>query len=259
MLRASLLLVLVCRGFSQTREPLEVFVLRSDPETIYRGLRTKSPVPVADCKLLDLWECHPGNGTRIQDISLRWVNLDKDPELEAILISEAPDEWSYVAAIFDRGQGWHLVGTFMCHRQCRVNTFANVYKLTDDSPPLLFLHRDLGGSDGYHLALEGFHLRAGRLWPVIEFTQQAEAILGGESISSRDRVYAKEKYLVIHHREIRTAKDGWKESCSVKQWNAKMFRFEEAPERLPVFCDTKTGRPIPAKSWLTALPTWPDN
>lgn len=125
MLRASLLLVLLCRGFSQTREPLEVFVLRSDPETIYRGLRTKSPVPVADCKLLDLWECHPGNGTRIQDISLRWVNLDKDPELEAILISEAPDEWSYVAAIFDRGQGWRLVGTL-----CVIVNVASIPSLT---------------------------------------------------------------------------------------------------------------------------------
>lgn len=252
-----LLLIVSSHVLPQTRQPEPSFAIQSDPETIYRGLRTKSPIPLADCKLLDLWECQPGNPERIADISLRWVNLDEDPELEAILVSAAPAEWTYVTAIFDRVKNWRLVGSSFCHRNCRANTFVSVHKLTDDSPALLFLNRDLGGSGGYHLALEGYQLRAGRLWPVVEFTQQAEAETTVLLFAANDVVYAKEKSLVLHHREYRVETKAWKETCTVKRWDAKAFRFVEAPGQQPHFCDAKTGRPIKNRSWLTSLPASP--
>lgn len=54
----------------------------NDPDQLAQNLRLKKPLPAADCNALDLWECHSDEPTRITDISVRWVQLDEDPELE---------------------------------------------------------------------------------------------------------------------------------------------------------------------------------
>ena len=69
-------------------------------------------MPIADCTALDLWECHSDYPERVSDVSLRWVQLDDDPELEAILIVEAKAEWTYVAYVFDKQESWKMVGSF---------------------------------------------------------------------------------------------------------------------------------------------------
>ena len=45
-------------------------------------------------------------------MSVRWVQLDEDPELEAILVTEAKAENTCAAYIFDKRGAWNLVGSF---------------------------------------------------------------------------------------------------------------------------------------------------
>ena len=70
-----------------------------------------------DCKALDLWECHPDDPTRVTDVSVRWVQLDDDPELEAIIVTQAKSENTYAAFVFDKKGTWSLVGSFYFARQ----------------------------------------------------------------------------------------------------------------------------------------------
>ena len=120
--------------------------MQMGPDQIMQSLRDRKPLmPAADCHALDLWECHPDEPARVADISIRWVQLDEDPELEAVLVTEAKAEFSYAAHIFDKRIQWNLVGSFFCRTErCDGNTLIRVQKLTEDMPPLLFRHRDLG-------------------------------------------------------------------------------------------------------------------
>src|SRR5579863_2652518 len=153
-------------------QSLPVVSMQMDPDLLAVSLRERKPLmPMADCSALDLWECHPDDPTRITDVTLRWLQLDEDPELEASLITEAKDEDSYSAYIFDKQETWNLVGSFFCRqRRCDPNTLIRVQKLTEDSPPLVLVYRDLGGSGSGILITEAFQLRGGKLWPVIQFT-----------------------------------------------------------------------------------------
>jgi hypothetical protein len=252
--RSILLVFLISSlGLAQLREPVPAFALQSDPETIFRGLRYKTPIPERDCDLFDIFECRPEHKDRIEDVSLRWTNLDDDPELEAILITKAKQEWAHFAAIFDKRKQWVLAGSFLCRRNCRLANFITTHKLTDDSPDLLVVHQDEGGSDGWILTHEAFHLRKGELWPVLRYTQRADGFFG----ASQEHLYAWQTTLVLHQMEYRKQTKRWSHSCVTKRWDARTFNFVDAPNQREAFCNAQTGKPIPEKSWLTTLPAWP--
>src|SRR5262249_54459530 len=152
---------------------LSAVPMHMGPDELARSLRTRQPpMPPTDCRALDLWECHPDEPTRPTDISLRWVQLDGDPEMEAVIVTEAKAEWAWVAYVFDHQGTWNLVGSFFCRRCRDGNDLIRVQKLTEDSPPLLLLNRDLGGSGSSILSTEVFQLRGGKLWPVLLVTNK---------------------------------------------------------------------------------------
>jgi hypothetical protein len=131
----------------------------NDPDQFAQDLRNKEPIPIGDCSALNLWECHPDDPTRIPDISIRWVQLDQDQELEAIFVVKAEDEHTYAAYVFDKRGTWNLVGSFF-DRQWTSDgqELIRVQKLTEDSPPLLLVNRDLGGSGSSIFTTEAFQL-----------------------------------------------------------------------------------------------------
>src|SRR5260370_35732114 len=94
-------------------QSLPVRPMQMDPDQLARSLRTREPlIPATDCHALDLRECNPDEPARVTDISLRWVQLDDDPELEAILVTEAKAENTYAAYVFDKQGMWNLVESF---------------------------------------------------------------------------------------------------------------------------------------------------
>lgn len=97
-------------------------------------------MPAPDCKTLDPGECHPDDPTRVTDISVRWVQLDDDPELEAIIVTEAKSENAHAAYIFDKRGAWNLVGSFFAQRSRDGQELIRVQKLTEDSPALLVVN-----------------------------------------------------------------------------------------------------------------------
>jgi hypothetical protein len=244
-------------------QPLPVVRMEMSPGQLVRGLRDKNPTfPIGDCHALDLWECHPYHPTRTTDISfisLRWVQLDDDPELEAILITEAKAESTYVAYVFDKqGKSWNLVGALWCYRECDAINFIRVQKLTEDSPPLLLCYRDLGGSGSVLMTAEVFQLREGKLWRVFEIGNRSDMLFPSHVIKTQN-VLATDHRLVIH--TIREEPPGHivRNSCEVRRWEAAKHTFIRVPGERLDYCDPKTGKPIPDKSFPTGLPVFPSS
>jgi hypothetical protein len=208
------------------------------PDEIYRDLHTKFPN---------------------REATLRWANLDADAELEAIIIDDRQEEeGSHFASIYDRYLGkWTKAGEFRCHRGCPLNSFVGVYQLTEDSPNLIFINRELGGSSGYNLALEGFLLRGGKLIPTMALTQRAETIYEFLLYAAIDAVYAHGKALVVYSRRYWHEDKAWKQTCTVMTWSSARSSFVNAPNQQAEYCDLQSGEPIKHRSWLSALPASP--
>ncbi len=122
--------------------------MQTGPDQLARSLRDAAPlIPAADCGALDLGACSAEWPKPVEDIWVRWVQLDNDPELEAVLVLRADAEWTHLAYVFDRQRKWNLVGSFDCYRHyCDPNNLVRVQRLTLDSPPLVLVYRDEGGS-----------------------------------------------------------------------------------------------------------------
>lgn len=244
-------------------QPLPAVRMQWSPDQIFRSLRDKTPVmPKADCDALSLNECRPDDPMRIKDISLRWVHLDYGPELEAILITEAPEEFTgYAAFVFHRQGGWNLVGSFFA-REDDGNGLIRVQKLIFDAPKFLLCYRYLGGMGNPAFETQVFQLREGKLWPVIEFTNYLEFLflphcsdrqIVYESIGSDDMP----SRLVIH--SIHEAPPGKvvQNKCEVLRWSPQDHKFVPAKEEQNKLCDSRTGIPIEGQSHLTGIAVHP--
>ena len=252
-----LLLCLIVLGHVYA-QPLPVIPMQMDPDQLARSLRDRKPLmPEADCKALDLWECHPDTPSRTTDISLRWVQLDDDAELEAILITEAKTENTYAAYVFDKHASWNLVGSFFCQQwTCDQNSLIRVQKLTEDSPPLLLCYRDLGGAGTVSLTTEAFHLRGGKLWPAFEFKNYEETNMVPSYRESK-RFLASRDRLVVHTIREEPPGERARNSCEVWRWETKKYTFIRVPEDRANYCDVKSGKPILGKSFPTGLAIHP--
>ena len=213
-------------------------------------------MPLADCRALDLWECHAEEPTRVTDISLRWVQLDGDPELEAVLITHAEAEGDYDAYVFDKQGTWNLVGSFSCRRCSDGQDLIRVQKLTEDSPALLLVTRDLGGSGSMILTTEAFQLRSGKLWPVIEFTDKSEDQFPSPS-AMREQVLASSNRLVIHTVWEEPPGRVVRNKCDVRRWDAVMHAFVPVTNEQVKYCNPRTGKPTAGKSYASGLPDYP--
>ena len=229
----------------------------NDPEQLAQSLRRKAPIAIGDCNALDLWECHPDQPRRITDISMRWVQLDEDPELEAILVTEAEAENAYAAFIFDKQGAWNLVGSFFDRQWTRDREeLIRVQKLTQDSPSLLLVNRDLGGSGSVIFTTEAFQLREGKLWPVITITGKEENAFPSPSVR-RQQILSSPSRLIIH--TIREEPPGRviQNKCEVRRWDAARHAFISVANEDVEYCDPKTGKPIKGKSSWVRLPVYP--
>jgi hypothetical protein len=239
-------------------QPLPVIPMQTnDPDQLAQSLREKKPMPTGDCKALDLWECHPGDRRRVADISMRWVQLDDDPELEAILVTEANAENTYAAYVFDKQGTWNLVGSFWDRQGTGDGQgLIRVQKLTEDSPTLLLVNRDLGGSGSVILTTEAFQLREGKLWPVITITDKEEDLFPSPSVR-RQEVLSSPNRLVIH--TVREQPPGRvvQNKCKVWRWDVTKHVFVTVANDQTEYCDPKTGKPIKGKSSWAGLPVYP--
>ena len=229
----------------------------NDPDQLAHNLRNKKPIPSGDCKALDLWECHPDDPTRIADISMHWVQLDQDPELEAILVVKAEDEHTYAAYIFDKQGTWNLVGSFFDREWTNDGQYLiRVRKLTEDSPELLLVNRDLGGSGSSIFTTEAFQLRDGKLWPVITITDLEESEFPLPSVL-RQQVLSSSNRLVISTVHEKPPGRVVQNECEVLRWDTTTRTFVTVASEESKYCDTKTGKSIKGKSFWAGLPIYP--
>jgi len=241
---------------------LRVVRLHSDPDQILRNLRDGNPpITTADCHALDLWECRPDDPRRISDLSLRWVHLNDKPGFQAILVAKAEDEMSWMAYVFDKQGTWTLVGSFEC-RRCFFglddDSLVRVQKLTMDSPPMLLVHRDLGGSDGSDITTEAFLLRDGRLRPVFQLVSYQDSLLDPDLIETQRVLSTQDRRrLVIHTLRFSRSRRRTRYSCEVWRWEQTKDAFVSVPQERVDYCDPKTGRPVPDKSFPTDLRVYP--
>jgi hypothetical protein len=242
-------------------QSLPVVPLQMDPDQLARSLRERmSLMPEADCKALEILECQPNTSARVMDMSVRWVQLDNDPDLETVFVVNAPSGIGYGAYVFDKQRTWNLVGSFFCRDpRCDGDTIMRVEKLTEDSPPLLLYYHDLGGigSGSTLLTTEGFQLRGGKLWPAFEVTNYEEAFFATPLFARRRRVLASPNRLVIH--TIREEPPGQlvQNRCEVWRWDAERYAFVPVANEQTTYCDPETGKPLAGKSHLTRLPGYP--
>ena len=230
----------------------------NDPDQLAQSLRDKKPMPIGDCKALDLWECHPDEPRRVADISMRWVQLDDDPELEAILVTEAKAENTYAAYVFDKQGTWNLVGSFFDRQWTSDGQgLIRVQKLTEGSPTLLLVNRDLGGSGSVILTTEAFQLREGKLWPVFHITDKEEHSFPTPAGVERQQVLAASGRLVIHTVHEEPPGRVVQNKCEVWRWDATKHAFVTVANDQVQYCDSKTGKPIKGKSSWAGLPVYP--
>jgi hypothetical protein len=237
-------------------QPLPVAAMKmADPEQLARGLRELKPLIAAeDCHALDLWECTPDEPRRSTDVSVRWIQLDDDPELEVILVTEAKAEWGYAAYVFDKRSAWNLVGKFFDRRGMDRENLVRVQKLTEDSPMLVLVTRDLGGSGSSLFTTEAFQLREGKLWPVLQI-MDSEVELGSIMVQ-RQRVFATPNRLIVHsiHEEPKgRVQDS---NCEVLRWDRVKHGFLPATNEHGRYCNPKTGRPLAGKATRVELPSY---
>ena len=93
-MKITLLMLLLAAGLCA--QPLPVVAMQFNPDQIALSLRTlKPPMPAADCTALHLLECRQDFGAPqgVDEIALRWVQLDDDPQLEAILVTPLGPRW----------------------------------------------------------------------------------------------------------------------------------------------------------------------
>ena len=240
-------------------QPLPLIPMQTDnPDQLARSLRDKQPLmPMRDCKALDLQECHPDDPTRVTDISVRWVQLDDDPELEAIILTEAKSENTYAAFVFDKQSRWNLVGSFFASRwSLDGQELIRVQKLTEDSPMLLLVNRDLGGSGSSILTTEAFQLREGKLWPVITITNKEEDLFPSLGVEHQ-QVLASSHRLVIHTVREKPPGRVVENECEVRRWEVAKHAFVPAANEQVKYCNSKTGEPVTGKSFRIALPLYP--
>ena len=226
-------------------EPRKIVPMQSSPDQIYLHLRDRKTVlPASDCSPLDLSACNPQKGARpVTDISLRYIQLDADPELEAILLTQAPEEWTYMVFVFDKQRQWNLVGSFNCYRNCHVDRFVQVARLIDTSPVMLLIGRDQSGSAGYSMALEGFVLNGGKLYPSLQITE-LQAMVFPQPNRLEERLYEKGGRLIVESIRQDGKKGQQSRTCSVMRWDQRRLEFvEEAGNSGP--CDLKAARKLP--------------
>jgi hypothetical protein len=237
--------------------PLPVVPMKTDPEKLAHSFLAQPAPPYSDCDTSVVEAC-PGEGfNRATDVTLRWAQLDEDPDLEAILITGpllAPSV-SFVYVFDHQGTAWNEVGAFMCFRQCEVNDVIRVQKLTDDSPPLVLFYRDLGGSGSTIMTTTAYWLSEGKLWPALEITNFQWAGLPPPERTEHRTVLASKDRLVIHTLAKRQGRV--RNTCEVRRWDARGREFVAAPADRSEYCDTRTGKPIPGKSHATGLPVGP--
>ncbi len=188
---------------------------------------------------------------------MRWVQLDDDPELEAILVTEAKDERAYAAFIFDKQRTWNLVGSFFDRKWSHDGQgLVRVQKLTADSPPLLLVNRDLGGSDSAIFTTEAFQLQEGKLWPVITITDKEEVSLPPPRVRQQ-KVLSSPNRLVIYTTREEPPGHVVQNNCEVLRWDARSHTFVPVANEQTGYCDPKTGKPIKGKSSWAGLPIYP--
>lgn len=216
----------------------------------------KPPMPAGDCAALDLLACNASHPTPVRDIALRWVQLDEDADLEAILTIGAEAQLTAMAFAFDQQKSWRMVGAFNSHRSADANTMVRVTTLTSGSPPLVVYSRDLGGSAQVLQTVTGYHLRGGKLWPAFEIVAW-EAVFLDPELSIRRHAYVSENRLVVHTIRTSTARADERHTCEVMRWNAARLSFVSSHEDAAAYCDMKSGKPLPGRSRLAGLPVYP--
>jgi len=237
-------------------EVLPVVPLQWTPQQIFNGLRTtKPPMPAADCKALKIFACQLSYPTRVEDISLRWVQLDDDPEREAIIVARAEREWDYIALVFDWRKTWNLVGAVWCARHCIGGdpSFVRVQNLSEFTPAFVIFRRDLGGS-GHSLDTRTFyHLRNGQLHQVFELTDATMYMSVPDTSVETVRLHQSDRWIIHHTVHESPPGKNRKDTCKVLTWSASQFRFIDAPSQNANFCDPTTNRPIFGKTFSTRL------
>ena len=221
------------------------------PDQILLSLRsTKPPMPPADCAALGVSACKLEYPMRVGDISIRWVQLDDDPELEAIVIAKMETEWDYFAFIFDWKKTWNLVGNMMCERHCYAHdtNFIHVHKLTENAPIFVIARRDLGGSGHALDTRTFFQLRSGSLSKAFEVTDQY-VFLPEPGYTNKVELLQSRNWLIHHTIHEEPPESPARHSCKVLTWSPQQLTYIEAPNQRPHFCNPKTGRPLADKTW----------
>lgn len=238
-------------------QPLPVVPMQFDPDRIFQSFRTtKPPMPAGDCAAFDVSACNASYPEPVKDIALRWVQLDDDADLEAILTVEAEAQRTNRAFVFDKQKSWRMVGVLGHHRGADFNTMVRVARLTTDSPPLVVYSRDLGGSAHVLVTATAFHLRGGKLWPAFEIVVWEGVFLDPE-LNTKRYVYASENRLVIHTIRTTSARPGERHACEVMRWSSDRFSFVPSRTDRAEYCDVRSGRPVAGKSHLADLPVYP--
>jgi len=237
-------------------DPLPVVSMKTTPEELAHVFLVKPVPPDFECSSPLLVVCLEDGPASETDVTLRWIQLDGDPDMEAILTTKSFLLGGYAGYVFDRQDTkWNQVGSFMCRRECDGADFIRVRKLTEDSPALVLIYRDLGGSASTIMRTTAYQLYEGKLWPALEVDNFVWAGLPPPEREWHRTVSASQDRLVIHTVPSTSTRE--RETCEVQRWDAQGHQFVPAPADATKYCDPRTGKPLPGKAHTLGLPVVP--
>ncbi|GAB4358805.1 MAG: hypothetical protein OHK0021_03010 [Bryobacter sp.] len=233
--------------FLADEDEIAVIPVTLSPESILRGLlNPNETLPKEICRLLDLNSCKPAESLAESDVALRWVNLDTDAELEAILTVGNHGMYPPSVYLFDRRDSWRMVGRFQRQKYTTRNEFLTLVEtLRKDVPQWIFLERDLSGSGGL-LTLQCFALLRGSLKPMFELVLYNDQMIGNHPVTVTEHLFkSSNSDLAIYRHE-------WNKQNKTARHSCRQLRYSPDAEK---FVETKgdlcgaDGKPVPEKSW----------
>lgn len=168
--------------------------------------------------------------TGATNVRVRRVQLDRDPELEAIVQWEMPDTGAHAAVLDPAAPGWRELArfnTWWSYLPADGQRLIEARPLVDPAVHDLLVRFKSGETEHVRHTLTLYRLRDGKLRPVLEIKESETAMEhpSGDVFTTTAAVdFAPGRVTVKSKRE-----PGGRTACALHVWNEDRFRFDERP------------------------------
>lgn len=172
-----------------------------------------------------------------REIGIERVQMDSDPEFEALVRYEKPGEGIH-AVILDAGrEGWMRAGGFNAWWSLTEDDrkrFVELRPAVEAPIQDVFVRTRSGGTEEERITLEIYRLREGKLVNVLSIVEYLSAMEhpSGDVFNTTVTLHSRPGRIVSES----VRRPGGRRVCTVYRWEPNSFRFQPATGELPDPC-----------------------